>query len=530
MENTMNASNRSHHYHREVSLNAEDSLAYLARSIPAGSTVLELGPAMGYFSAYLHDNACVVDAIEFDAAMAEVARPFCRDLVVGDLDTLCLEETFSGRRYDFVVLADVLEHLRFPEKLLAQLANCLLPKGQVLISVPNVAYAGLVLDLLDGQFMYGDEGLLDRTHVHFYTQSSLNALFVAHGFYAHAWWAVRKTLHDSEFNTRLEKIPPAVVAHIAARPDSMAYQWVAAFALDAPSVPPAVPVAGLPDQFPLRLFWQTLDDETFSYEKSSVVWGKVGELDQTLSLKIPEAATKLRLRLADRVGFVVLKNIISYHINHEVLAEWNPSIDVPASTYSAMLFVPEKQGFVLQSEDSWLEVPCAFMSGARLDVCVSWPMSADYEAAITAWQMEIVTREQTIADLKNLVAERDDWLVARQHLLEQKDTAISLRDTMIVERDAWLSDTQAELARVAKAWQDDANAYQAMVSYRDALVTERERVIVERDAQLSSRTAEWEAQKQILAHQAEALAERMRWSWLWRLPLMRWRLWRSRAR
>ena len=77
----------SHIYRRELpGIGPDDSLRRLADWIPADTTVLELGPATGYFTRYLSESlGCTVDAIELDTGMAEQVRPFCRKLIVGDL-------------------------------------------------------------------------------------------------------------------------------------------------------------------------------------------------------------------------------------------------------------------------------------------------------------------------------------------------------------------------------------------------------------------------------------------------------------
>src|ERR1035437_9240135 len=133
--------NVAHRYERTLVSNEPDnSLLRLAAWVPRGSTVLELGPASGYFTRHLSEAlGCTVDAIERDAGMAESARPFCRGVTVGDLDHLVLREQFPERQYDVIIAADVIEHLVWPERLLAQIPQCLAAQGRLLISVPNAA-------------------------------------------------------------------------------------------------------------------------------------------------------------------------------------------------------------------------------------------------------------------------------------------------------------------------------------------------------------------------------------------------------
>ncbi len=154
---------------------------YLLQQIPPRSAVLELGPASGYMTKILAQKDCVIDAIELNAGDAEKAALYCRKIIVGSLED---DAPFAQLRgpYDYVLLADVLEHLRAPEKVLQHARARLTPAGVVLVSLPNIAYWEMRLALLKGRFDYTDTGLLDRTHLRFYTLKTATAMFMEAGF------------------------------------------------------------------------------------------------------------------------------------------------------------------------------------------------------------------------------------------------------------------------------------------------------------------------------------------------------------
>jgi GT2 family glycosyltransferase/2-polyprenyl-3-methyl-5-hydroxy-6-metoxy-1,4-benzoquinol methylase/glycosyltransferase involved in cell wall biosynthesis len=215
-----------HTYRRLVDLDGQDSLAAIARRITPGSCVLELGVATGYFSRLLKERlGCLVDGVELDADMAEEARPWCRRLLVSDLEREALADHFPRHCYDFIVCADVLEHLRDAGAILTQLPELLAEGGKVLASVPNVAYAGLLAELAAGEFRYRDEGLLDRSHLRFFTRTSFERLLQDHGFSVEAVEPVRLPFERSEFRHLLREggmLPPEFVVG----PDADAYQYV----------------------------------------------------------------------------------------------------------------------------------------------------------------------------------------------------------------------------------------------------------------------------------------------------------------
>ena len=217
----------AHIYEREVDPDSGDSLALIARRIPRGSTVLELGVATGYFSRFLTEElGCVVDGVERDQRMAETARQWCCKLLVGDLEQERLAEHFTSGGYDVAVIADVLEHLYDPGAVLKQTGPLLGPAGKLLISVPNVAYGGLILDLIHGDFEYRDEGLLDRTHIRFFTRSTILALLESLEMEVLSVEPVPMALENSEFYGRLNRLSVPLKNYVFSRPDAGAYQFI----------------------------------------------------------------------------------------------------------------------------------------------------------------------------------------------------------------------------------------------------------------------------------------------------------------
>lgn len=149
--------------------------------IPSNVSVLELGPASGYMTRELAERGCTIDAIELDPADAARARPFCRTLVVGSAEDPSSYVELTGP-YRVVLMADVLEHLKSPERTLEHVRSRLSADGIAIVSLPNIAHWKVRLDLLRGDFHYKDSGVLDRTHLRFYTRETAEALFRAHGF------------------------------------------------------------------------------------------------------------------------------------------------------------------------------------------------------------------------------------------------------------------------------------------------------------------------------------------------------------
>jgi 2-polyprenyl-3-methyl-5-hydroxy-6-metoxy-1,4-benzoquinol methylase len=154
--------------------------------VPDGARVLDVGCATGYLAAELARRGCTIDGIEFDPVAAQAARAHCREVVVGDLEAPTthaeVQRMLADTRPAVIVCADVLEHLRDPWAVLAWLRTLLAPGGRAVVSVPNIAHWTTRRALLRGRFDYTDYGLLDRTHLRFFTRASAAELARRAGF------------------------------------------------------------------------------------------------------------------------------------------------------------------------------------------------------------------------------------------------------------------------------------------------------------------------------------------------------------
>jgi GT2 family glycosyltransferase/2-polyprenyl-3-methyl-5-hydroxy-6-metoxy-1,4-benzoquinol methylase len=188
--------------------------------------VLEVGPATGYITKALGERGCSVTGLEIDAKAAEVAGEFAERMIVGDIEAMDLKEFFGEERFDVVMYGDVLEHLVDPEKALVDTRGILGPGGRVVASIPNVAHASVRLALLAGRFPYSSEGLLDRTHLRFFTRESIQALFEAAGYEVSEVRVSTTGPFGTELGLRSEDFPPSLVEAVMELPDSDTYQFI----------------------------------------------------------------------------------------------------------------------------------------------------------------------------------------------------------------------------------------------------------------------------------------------------------------
>lgn len=203
-------------------------------------TVLDVGCWTGDLARALISRGCRVSGVEIDEAAAERARQDLEGVVVTDLDSSVLSEHFAPGSFDAIVFADVLEHLKNPGRVLADAVSLLADGGRIVISIPNVTHGSLRLALLQGRWAYTEIGLLDQTHIQFFTRTRLLEMVHEAGLVVDD---LRGTVADPlgvEVVIDPAELPVSIVDWVRHQPDALVYQFQLA-ASPAGSAAPVVP-------------------------------------------------------------------------------------------------------------------------------------------------------------------------------------------------------------------------------------------------------------------------------------------------
>ncbi|HZR96880.1 MAG TPA: class I SAM-dependent methyltransferase [Gaiellaceae bacterium] len=192
--------------------------AKLLAAVGGGRRVLDVGCSSGYLARPLAERGNTVVGLELDPEAAREAERWCERVLVGDVETM--ELPFDPASFDVVLCGDILEHLRDPVATLARLRPLLAPGGRLVASTPNVANWAVRLSLLAGRWRYTDRGILDRTHTHLFTRSTLVEAVRAAGF----------ERVEVDFSVPVpgdsDVLDGAAWAAGRLRPTLFAYQWV----------------------------------------------------------------------------------------------------------------------------------------------------------------------------------------------------------------------------------------------------------------------------------------------------------------
>jgi O-antigen biosynthesis protein len=173
-----------------------------------GEIVADFGCATGYFPALLKQYGYSVIGVEINPDAAKVAEEFCERVIVADLDVVSVKKIFPTEKFDVVTFGDVLEHLRDPWRVLKEVKDILKPNGFVVASIPNIAHGDIRLALLQGDFDYAPLGVLDNTHLRFFTKKTVESLFEETGYLIHAEETTRLPLLSG--SNLVPKLDPAL--------------------------------------------------------------------------------------------------------------------------------------------------------------------------------------------------------------------------------------------------------------------------------------------------------------------------------
>lgn len=193
----------------------------------AGMEILEIGCSSGYVGATLVAKGHRVTGVELDPVAAEAAREVLQEVHTGDAESFFAAQ--PDRRYDAILLGDVLEHMTDPAATLRQCVAHLADGGGVAISLPCVTHGSVRAMMLEGRWDYADYGLLDRTHLRFFSRKGMAELLSSAGLAIVRLHATTMPIEAAsrEYGTNVRPESIAAVETLADDDELLDFQYVA---------------------------------------------------------------------------------------------------------------------------------------------------------------------------------------------------------------------------------------------------------------------------------------------------------------
>lgn len=165
--------------------------------VPRNSFVLDVGCATGFMGKYLKDKKkCEVVGLEKRKEEAHQAEKILNNVVIGDIENALVAKDIlkvtKNKKFDVVLATSLIEHVAKPDEAIKTMMRLLKPHGRLVITTPNIAHWSIRLSLVKGNFDYSEYGILDTTHLHFFTLKTFKELFEKNGL------QVKKVRIDAE--------------------------------------------------------------------------------------------------------------------------------------------------------------------------------------------------------------------------------------------------------------------------------------------------------------------------------------------
>lgn len=247
--------------------------------IDKDSSVLDIGCSSGNLGNVIKQKTgSSVVGVEIDVADAKRAQKVLDQVFTVNLETELIPDGLRDQRFDYIILCDVIEHFVYPVETLVKVRSLLKPNGKLLYSIPNMAHMSVRLMLLGGKFTYGETGLLDKTHLHFYDKEEVQRVFADAGYHIDTFDWVSRDYPTELLASELAKLGLTASGTFMKEKNTIeagAYQFVGAASIaSAPSIAKPV-IAVSPD---VRAFETYVQELTESKDKLLQV--AVGDRDQ----------------------------------------------------------------------------------------------------------------------------------------------------------------------------------------------------------------------------------------------------------
>ena len=218
-------------YDFNLDLESDNSLSIIIDMIKINSRILEFGSANGRLTKYLSKKMnCEIDIVEIDEESGKEASKYSKKSLIGeiegDIEKYKWLEEFNGEKYDYIIFADVLEHLYSPKKVLLNCKKVLKENGSILLSIPNIAHNSVIIDLINDEFKYNEIGLLDNTHISFFSYKSLVRMINEAGYESVSEKATYSKVGENEIRNTYDSVSKGLAKELKKRENSNIYQFI----------------------------------------------------------------------------------------------------------------------------------------------------------------------------------------------------------------------------------------------------------------------------------------------------------------
>ena len=455
-------------YDFQLDLETKNSTSVIIKMMKENTDVLEIGPAHGRLTKHLKENMnCSVDIVEIDLEAGNHAKQYARNALVGleagNVSADYWFETLQDNKYDYIICADVLEHLHNPDKVLERLKSLLKPDGSILISIPNFTHSSVLVNLFNDIFEYNEIGLLDNTHIHFFTYKSFMKMVKDAGLIPVQEDATFAATYKTELKTKLSDVSGSIAKVIMGKKYSNAYQYL--FELkDAQNTDKKNKAKPLKDDnedikenFYVQIY--LYDEKNDIYDEKTSIKKHINPFlqIQKISLDIKGKTKKLRVDPVNAKSMIYINSIMIDDVNISEYvcngAKFNsmllfghddPQIEINLEKYNisecSRLHMEYKiisfyDDYISELSDNLNQFLADVYSGKESIIKEMDRLITEKDEAITVMDNAISEKDSAIKDMDKAISEKDEAIKVMDKAISEKDSAIKGMDKAIAEKD-----------------------------------------------------------------------------------------------
>ena len=497
-------------YDFQLDLETKNSTSVIIKMMKENTDVLEIGPAHGRLTKHLKENMnCSVDIVEIDLEAGNHAKQYARNALVGleagNVSADYWFETLQDNKYDYIICADVLEHLHNPDKVLERLKSLLKPDGSILISIPNFTHSSVLVNLFNDIFEYNEIGLLDNTHIHFFTYKSFMKMVKDAGLIPVQEDATFAATYKTELKTKLSDVSGSIAKVIMGKKYSNAYQYL--FELkDAQNTDKKNKAKPLKDDnedikenFYVQIY--LYDEKNDIYDEKTSIKKHINPFLQTqkISLDIKGKTKKLRVDPVNAKSMIYINSIIIDDVNISEYvcngAKFNsmllfghddPQIEINLEKYNisecSRLHMEYKiisfyDDYISELSDNLNQFLADVYSGKESIIKEMDRLITEKDSAIKDMDKAISEKDEAIKVMDKAISEKDSAIKGMDKAIAEKDEAIKVMDKAINEKDSAIKGMDKAIAEKDEA----IKVMDKAINEKDEAIIVMDKAIAEKD-------------------------------------------------
>ena len=469
-------------YDFQLDLETKNSTSIIIKMMKENTDVLEIGPAHGRLTKHLKENMnCSVDIVEIDLEAGNYAKQYARNALVGleagNVSADYWFETLQDNKYDYIICADVLEHLHNPDKVLERLKSLLKPDGSILISIPNFTHSSVLVNLFNDIFEYNEIGLLDNTHIHFFTYKSFMKMVKDAGLIPVQEDATFAATYKTELKTKLSDVSGSIAKVIMGKKYSNAYQYL--FELkDAQNTDKKNKAKPLKDDnedikenFYVQIY--LYDEKNDIYDEKTSIKKHINPFLQTqkISLDIKGKTKKLRVDPVNAKSMIYINSIMIDDVN---ISEYVCN----GAKFNSMLLFGHDDPQIEINLEKYNISECSRLYMEYKIISFYDDYISELSDNLNQFLADVYSgKESIIKEMDRLITEKDEAITAMDNAISEKDSAIKVMDKAISEKDSAIKGMDKAIAEKDEA----IKVMDKAISEKDEAIIVMDKAIAEKD-------------------------------------------------